>query len=137
MRRLCRSAHIITPNWTEATLLAGVSGPRTAGQLLEEIGVQNAVITGVRSGGRIGYAARLDNQLLEIDKPYVDIPLHGTGDVFASSFCGELLSGKSKAEALKSAADFCDECVRATAKRQPAHWYGLSFEDVLKRGKNV
>ena len=31
-----------------------------------------------------------------------------------------------------NAAEFCDECVQETARRQPSHWYGLAFEPVLK-----
>ena len=66
-------------------------------------------------------------------KPYADISLHGTGDVFASALCGAMLTDGSAEHALETSAQLCDECIRATLARQPAHWYGLAFEDVLRR----
>ena len=66
----------------------------------------------------------------------VPLALHGTGDVFASAFCGKLMADPQRDMqlALAAAADFCYGCVRETVKRQPSHWYGLSFEDMLKKG---
>jgi len=86
-------------------------------------------------------------------RPY---KLHGTGDVFASALCGELMAGELTAgasgsgtsdpntsgsapvhsiphfyDAVCGAADFCDQCVEATIKKQPGHWYGLAYEDVI------
>ena len=70
---------------------------------------------------------------MEIFKRFVPVSLHGTGDVFASALCGELLGENSQREALQKAADFCDECIRETEARLPGHWYGLAFEPVLNR----
>ena len=39
------------------------------------------------------------------------------------------------AAALGRAAEFTHDCIGETARRQPAHWYGLAFEDVIKRRK--
>ena len=132
MRTLCKAARLITPNHTEAALLAGCSMDTDVNELLEKLPVENVIITGVRRGEEIGYCARLNGQYTEIFKPRLSRPMHGTGDVFASALCGELMNGKPAAEALPRAADFCDRCVRATAARGEAHWYGLAFEDVLK-----
>ena len=136
MRELCRSADVITPNRTEAALLSGMSVDTPAdelcGALRKSLGVRNVVVTGVREGGKIGYHADFDGREVNIMKDYADVHLHGTGDVFASAFCGELLSGKDMNAALAGAADFCDRCVKATLRRLPSHWYGLAFEDVLK-----
>lgn len=62
---------------------------------------------------------------------------HGTGDVFVSALCGELMNGKGMPQALKDAAKFCDDCVQKTAKRGESHWYGLAFEDKLKEGRGL
>lgn len=141
MRELCRYAHVITPNRTEAALLAGMSAEAPASVLCaalqKELGIRNVVITGVRDGGKIGYHANFDGIEVAVMKENADVHLHGTGDVFASAFCGELMSGKTMETALKSAADFCDRCVRATLERLPSHWYGLAFEDVLGEGKGA
>ena len=132
MRALCESAQFITPNRTEAALLAGCDMDVPVQTLLEALTVENVIITGVHRGGDIGYCARLNGQYLEIFKPCLPGALHGTGDVFVSALCGELMDGQTPADALSRAADFCDACVHKTAARGEAHWYGLAFEDVLK-----
>ena len=124
MRRLCRYADVITPNITEAALLTGMSTDTEAEELCfslrSSLDVRNVVVTGVRDGDKIGYHADFDGREVSIMKDYADVSLHGTGDVFSSAFCGELLSGKDMAAALADAADFCDRCVKATLRRLPS-----------------
>ncbi len=131
LRRLCALADVITPNRTEAALLAGLSADAPAEALLEALPCENAVITGVCSGGAIGYRARLGSRTLALDTPLLPAALKGTGDVFAAAFCGALLEGSGWEQALERGADFCLRCAQATLDRLPAHWYGLAFEDVL------
>ena len=128
----CESAQLITPNRTEAALLAGLSFSSADETLLYAQQVKDAVITSVGSGNRIGYLARLDGRVTLVQKESVDMTVHGAGDVFTSALSGELLSGQAPQTALLRAADFCDSCIHETAKRQPGHWYGLAFEPVLK-----
>ena len=132
MRELCSLADLITPNRTEAALLAGLSFSSADETLLYAQQVKDAVITSVGSGNRIGYLARLDGRVTLVQKESVDMTVHGAGDVFTSALSGELLSGQAPQTALLRAADFCDSCIHETAKRQPGHWYGLAFEPVLK-----
>ena len=132
MRELCSLADLITPNRTEAALLAGLSFSSADETLLYAQQVKDAVITSVGSGNRIGYLARLDGRVMLVQKESVDMTVHGAGDVFTSALSGELLSGQAPQTALLRAADFCDSCIHETAKRQPGHWYGLAFEPVLK-----
>ena len=132
MRELCGLADLITPNRTEAALLAGLSFSSADETLLYGQQVKDAVITSVGSGNRIGYLARLNGRVTLVQKEAVDLTFHGAGDVFTSALCGELLSGQNAQTALLRAADFCDNCIHETLKRQPAHWYGLAFEPVLK-----
>ena len=136
MRQLCRMAHVITPNRTESALLTGLPMDAPAEELLdalrEQLGVEDIIVTGVHRGREIGYLARLGERTVSIQYPRVERTLHGTGDVFASALCGALLSGAEAPAALERAAEFCNACVEKTAQRQPAHWYGLAFEDVLK-----
>ena len=132
MRTLCKAARLITPNHTEAALLAGCSMDTDMNELLEKLPVENVIITGVRRGEEIGYCARLDGEYTEIFRPCIPQTLHSTGDVFASALCGALMNGKTMPRALEDAAKFCDDCVQKTVKRGEAHWYSLAFEDVLK-----
>ena len=137
MRALCADAQLITPNRTEAALLAGCAMDAGEEELLAKLTVPNVIITSVRRGDEIGYAARLDGEYMELFRPCLPQTLHGTGDVFVSALCGELMSGRTMPDALLRAADFCDRCVRKTAARGEAHWYGLAFEDVLKEERNL
>lgn len=132
MRRLIKKADAIVPNVTEASLLTGCGMDSGIDGIIEKLNVPNVVVTGVRDGDFIGYEATLGGERIKIKKPYVDRQLHGAGDVFASAFCGEMLAGADMKKALENAAGFCEKCIEATARRQPAHWYGLAFEDVLK-----
>lgn len=136
MRRLITLANVITPNMTEAAILCGLPTDSSPAALLQKLPTPNSIITGVRREGSIGYLARLGGKTLEISTPYVPMNLHGTGDVFTSAFCGKLLEDPERdmAHALASAANFCYGCIRETVKRQPSHWYGLCFEDMLKKG---
>ena len=136
MRQLCRMAHVITPNRTEAALLAGLPADTPAEELLAalrtRLEVENTIVTGVCRKNEIGYLARLGEREMSLQYPRVAQTLHGTGDVFAAALCGALLSCGEAPAALRQAAEFCNACVEKTAQRQPAHWYGLAFEDVLK-----
>ena len=136
MRRLCEMADIITPNRTEARLLLGTAADDEAvsnEELLEGLHNPNVVITSVRRGDKIGYLARLGDEIVRIEKPMVHRQLHGTGDVFTSALCGEVLSGADMRQAVINAAEFCDHAIQDTAAYLPAHWYGLCFEEELKK----
>lgn len=133
MRELAAMADVITPNRTEAQLLQDGMDIEDDYRLLQGLGNRNVIITGIRQGANIGCLARLDGETVYEDRPYKDILLHGTGDVLTSAFCGALLSMGDMKSALKDAVDFCDNCINFTVQRQPAHWFGLSFEDELRR----
>lgn len=137
MRALCESAQLITPNRTEAALLAGCGMDAPVDELFKKLTVPNVIITGVCRGAEIGYCARLNGEYIEIFRPCLPQTLHGTGDVFVSALCGELMNGKDLPHALALAAKFCDDCVQKTAERGEAHWYGLAFEDKLKERRGL
>lgn len=132
MRELCSLADLITPNRTEAALLAGMAVSSDDDTLLYAQQVKNVILTSVGTADTIGYLARLDGQISRVQNKRLDLMLHGAGDVFSAALCGELLCGRSMQQALTNAAEFCDSCIQETARRQPGHWYGLAFEPVLK-----
>lgn len=133
MRELAKLADFLTPNHTEATLLAGVPFDTGDDEILRLLNSAGCVITSAVHEGKTGYLADFGSGTVRIEKPVVDLNLHGAGDVFASTFAGELMAGCSAESALKNAADFCERCILDTEKRQPAHWYGVWFEDELAR----
>lgn len=60
----------------------------------------------------------------------VDYVSHGTGDVFASSFVGSVMIGKTPAEAAKIAGEFTKKAIEKTVGDEN-HTYGVKFEQAI------
>ena len=60
----------------------------------------------------------------------VDYMSHGTGDVFASSFVGSVMKGKSPATACKIAGEFTKIAIEKTIGDE-THTYGVKFEQAI------
>lgn len=133
MKELVGYADVITPNLTEAAILSGMSIEDEPEKIAEAISTKRLAITGVKEGDKIGYVFKTEKGILRKMMPLIDCPLHGSGDVFTSALCGELMNKPDFLEAATSAAEFCDECIRDTAPLQPRHWYGIMFEEAMKR----
>lgn len=133
MRRLTEHADVITPNLTEAAILAGLPFGTKPEEIADKIEVENIAITGIVEAREIGYLIKSKNKTFRAMAPIVDCPLHGSGDVFTSALCGELMNKSDFSAAATAAAKFCDECIRDTAPLQPRHWYGIMFEEAMKR----
>ena len=61
---------------------------------------------------------------------------HGTGDIYASSFVGALMRGKTAYDAASIAAQYTVACIKQTAQLDN-HWYGAAFEPVLGKLINL
>ena len=143
MRQFCRGADLITPNVTEASLLADIPyggdsyDPARMTAILDRIGAlgcRRAVITGVRFGDTdIGVVCRdyEAGESFTLSAPRSDAPLHGTGDVFASALLAYLMSGFALKEALRKTVRFVSAAIRDTEAELESHWYGLKFEGCL------
>lgn len=142
MRELCREADILLPNLTEACLLADVPYrekydaawiAELLGALTAAVGPRTVVLTGVGyRPGRTGVLTSESGRTVYYEHEKLDRSCHGTGDVYASVFTGARLAGKEIPEAAALAADFTLACIRATVD-DPAHWYGVKFEEVLPK----
>lgn len=142
MRRLCGMADIITPNITEACLLADLpySGPQNEEAFyrmlfarLHALGVPRVLVTGVlfdeKTIGALGHTA--GGGQFAVRSPYVQRHLHGTGDVLAGSLIGFLARGLSFEAAAQRAVAFVSDCIADTLPVIDRHWYGLRFEGRL------
>ena len=143
MLKLCEKADIVVPNVTEAAFMLGVNyihegyNKEYIHMLLKKLcenGAKNAMITGVsfnsKKIGVVFYSAAQDNFKSYFTKK-TEGSFHGTGDVFASSFAGALAQGFDVEGAMRLAADFVAECIKATVPHKKEHWYGVRFEDCI------
>lgn len=145
MAKLCRGAHVIMPNLTEAAFLLNepYRGNNLEHQdydeayivgLLERLmglGAKNVVLTGVSyEPGQLGCACFDGTKIEYYFCQRLDAQMHGTGDVFASSFAGALCRGKSILDSAALGADFVVESMKATLDDK-SHWYGVKFEKAL------
>ena len=136
MFQLCERADVILPNITEAAMMAKLPYREQFDEdyvrnLLERVPGRDVLLTGVGfAPEETGFAIRTEGQILYHTHPKLPKNYSGTGDIFASAFCGALASGKELMEAGKTAAQFTLRCIENTAA-SPAHWYGVKFEAVL------
>ena len=139
MAELCKKADVILPNLTESCLMTGCEYRETYDESyicdvlsrLHGMGMKKVVLTGVSycpeetgvvlSDGASQYYYRHQ----KLSRSY-----HGTGDIYASAFVGSWIGGKTMEEAVKIAADYACECIKATIGDE-SHWYGTKFEAAL------
>ena len=144
MRRLCRDADLITPNLTEACLLADVpyegalyDKVKTEKLLdrLHALGAHRVVLTGLMFDDRtIGTVAReVDGKTLVTRAPYVDRRFHGTGDTLMATLIAHLANGVPFEDSVRGAVDFVSDCIADTVPVMDTHWYGLRFERQLSK----
>ena len=139
MKPLCGAADILLPNISEACFLTGVEYREEYDQKyitellvkLCELGCRSVVLTGVSyREGRTGVVVYKDGKKEYYEHERIAKGCHGTGDVYASSFVGALMNGKSEYEAAKIAADYTVQCIKVT-QGDENHWYGVKFETAL------
>lgn len=136
MEALCRKADIILPNVTEAAMFSGLPYQEKLTEeyvdsLLKQLNHPCVVLTGVGYGeGQTGAVLAEGGNIAHYAHPKLGGSYHGTGDLFAACFTGAMMGGKSRFDAVKIASDFVCDCIAATAEN-PAHWYGVKFEEAL------
>lgn len=139
MASLCAMADIILPNITEACFMVNeevIEGVQTKGYIegllnkLLDMGAKNVILTGVSfEESMLGAACmgqdRVPHYYFEnkLDGTY-----HGTGDVFASSFCGALLNDFSLHDAMGIAVRYVCDCIKRTQTMDRPIRYGVDFE---------
>ena len=138
MKKLIKSADVILPNVTEACFLTDTPYCEVQGegyveglaQKLFEITGKTVIVTGAEKNGLIGEYILSDGKGEYVLLPKEPQKRHGTGDIFASVFTANYLSGKSLAESCNLASKFVIDCLKAT---DDDHFYGVNFESVLNK----
>ncbi len=140
MAELCMEADLITPNYTEACMLAGVPyGDTTideasalARKLSASLGVPAVVITGVPLKENKKSIIILHNgESTQIPCDYVKGEYCGTGDAFASVVCGALAKGESLEQAVRKAHLFVRNAIAETYRLGGVWQDGIMIEKFL------
>ena len=141
MLRLCQKADIITPNLTEAALLAGM--PYRDGicdeeyicellKRLYELTKAKVVLTGVSfDKKRIGAAIYEDGEIYYTLAEKHSKSFHSTGDIFASVLTGSLMNGRSLKSAAQIASNFTSLCIKHTIESKSDPRFGVNFEQKI------
>jgi pyridoxine kinase len=141
MKTLCQKADVIAPNMTEASLLLGIpyrtdyteTEIQEILRKLTEIGVPNAVLTGVQyddQHGAVAYSRESDTFYAAFRK-HINRAVHGTGDIFSSLLSGAIVKGASLEKAVQLAVNLTTDCIEATLPDMDTYWYGVSFESCM------
>lgn len=138
VRELCSQADIISPNMSEAMLIADGKcscdfSRENAERIIPKLSgiADKLIITGIHSGENILTLGTANNTEAVKASKIIDGMFYGTGDVFASSFIGSYLNGLSFEDAIAFAEDFVQECILNTLPERDKYWYGINYEKCL------
>lgn len=145
MKALIGIADLITPNYTEATMMTNQAyKPKNETELeklcedLAAMGPKQVVITSIPGSEENISTAVYDAttkqfNILSIERIPINAP--GTGDIFAAVLSGSLLNGYTLLEAVQRAIDFTYECIKLTYERNSDPLFGVHLESVLSNYK--
>ena len=142
MNELCKDADIICPNLTEASFLLGIPYQETYDEeyikdilvKLTEGGASRAILTGISfEEGMLGAYAydRNSKEFYYYCNEEEEKHFHGTGDIWASTFIGAMVNGKSFEKSIEIACDYVKECIRLTLAEDNYNEYGVNFEQAF------
>ncbi|MBR0271721.1 MAG: pyridoxamine kinase [Methanobrevibacter sp.] len=141
MGALCKLGDYILPNTTEACYILHKPWKEnfTREEMLEmadelsQFTKRHVILKGdTNEENKMGMIV-LDKQDSSVDIVYndkVNYISHGTGDVFASSFVGSIISGKSPSQSAKIAGELTKKAIEKTVGDK-THTYGVKFEQVI------
>ncbi|MEE1279819.1 MAG: pyridoxamine kinase [Oscillospiraceae bacterium] len=147
MRDLTELADIITPNITEACILAGetyrgeeISEAFTR-KLLDSLcnkGERSVLITGVIDGENVNTCIfdKDSKEIHTVKNRRIKKVYPGTGDLFASVLCGAVTNGSGLLDAARLAADFVEKTTEYTSRYETNPNDGIAFEPYLYKLAN-
>ena len=139
---LCAAADILLPNITEAAFMTGMEYKEEYDEAyikemlmaLDALGAKVSILTGVSleegKTGIMGYDHEKD-EYFSYQNEKVGASFHGTGDLFASTFVGEVMRGFDWKDAIRIAADYTARTIAVTMDDPHKAWYGVNFEQTI------
>lgn len=139
MHELLQFADLLTPNLTEACILAGehyhedvtMAELTRICQRLAEKGPQQIVISGIHLGQELGNFVYRAGQTDMICARRVGGCRSGTGDVFGAILAADLVNGVPLGVSVRKAADFIATCIGKTQMLGIPETDGICFEENL------
>lgn len=133
VKHLCKKAHVLLPNITEACLLTGISYREIGDEgyyrsLLEGLRslAPHVVLTGVAL--QEGMTGVMTDSGFVYQRQALPGHFHGTGDIFAAVFTGAAALGKNIEQSAALAAQFVEQVILCTHAPTP---FGVEFEKAL------
>ncbi|MBR4753283.1 MAG: pyridoxamine kinase [Thermoguttaceae bacterium] len=133
-------ADVITPNLTEACVLADVDYRPDVGddellklcEKLSAYGPKKIVVTGLERGDVLSnYVFERDSPPVIVNEPRIGVCRSGTGDVFSAIIAADAVNGKDFAESVRRASSFIAKAMRRTMEKDVAPQSGVCFEEIL------
>ena len=133
-------ADVITPNLTEACVLADVDYRPDVGddellklcEKLSACGPKKIVVTGLERGDVLSnYVFERDSSPVIVNEPRIGVCRSGTGDVFSAIIAADAVNGKVFAESVRRASSFIAKAMRRTMEKDVAPQSGVCFEEIL------
>ena len=141
LKKLIPLSTILTPNLTEACILADVpyssrkfelSELEYIAERLRNEGAKNIVITGITHGDMISdFISREDGKSVLYSHKCSGAAHAGTGDVFASIIAANSVNGVDFESSVKMAADFVSRAVELSDSMNIPYQDGVCFEELI------
>ena len=140
MRELVAKADIITPNLTEACILANrpynasisLSEALALAQSLTHLGPKRVIVTGIEQGNEvINACCEKDGALFTVSTERLGGQRSGTGDVFSAIIASDAVNDVPFEESVHKASKFVKACVERSIELDLPATDGLCFEEKL------
>ena len=144
MKKLVKYANILTPNLTEACIIADepyekkrrMKDLKALAQKLSDMGPDKIVITGIEQGDYIAnycYERGKEGKIRKVHR--VGTQRSGTGDIFASIIAADAVNGVDFYDSVKKASQFIKKCIEKSVEMELPLTDGVCFEEVLHKLK--
>ena len=140
MRELVAKADIISPNLTEACILANrpydesitLHGARDLARELTSLGPKRVIVTGVEQEDTVvNVCCEKDGSSFTVAGPRLGGQRSGTGDVFSAVIIADAVNGVPFESSVRKASQFVKDCVQRSIELDLPATDGLCFEEQL------